>query len=236
MNILILGATSRLGQAIAEQYYSNNQLFLSGRNERQLTELQHRLEAQGSTSCSILVHDLAGNCNEMIDKLPGTLDLVVNASSSTSELRDSMIPAENFEELVQADLLSPLRLTEKLLKRQTTPVHLVFMSSILSDVMTQDRKIYSSLKMLHELMLEKLHGESGKKLTVTTIKIGTWLDRERITNHHREIASLIAEHLGEQCVIQYGKAGKVLKMAYRISPIAMESLVRVTRFIRGNKT
>lgn len=236
MNILILGATSQLGQAIAEQFYSNNTLFLSGRNERALTALQQRLEAQGSSSCSILVHDLAGNCNRMIEKLPGTVDIVINAASASSELRDSMIPAELFEEIVQSDLLSPLRLMEKLLKRQSTPIHFVFVSSVLSDVMTQDRKIYSSLKMLQELMLEKLQSAFSGRLSIMTMKIGTWLDRERMTEKHREIAELIAENNGQQCIIQYGNAGKVLRMAYRISPVAMEGLVRVTRLLRGNRS
>jgi short-subunit dehydrogenase len=236
MNILILGATSRLGQAVAEQFYSDNTLFLSGRNERALTELQQRLESQGSSSCSILVHDLAGNCNAMIDKLPGTVDLVINAASASSELRDSGIPVEAFEEIVQADLLAPLRLIEKLLKRQSTPVHTVFISSVLSDVMTQDRKIYASLKMLQELMLEKLQTAFAGQLSVSTIKIGTWLDRERITEKHREIAELISQNIGQPCSIQYGNAGKVLRTAWRISPIAMEGMVKVTRLLRGNRT
>lgn len=149
MKILITGASSGIGEALARLYATkDNELFLLARREERLQELQNEL-APLTKKTEIIVCDVA-DFDKLQRKMRELLDVdmvVLNAGISLGHSLE-ITPFSEFKKLYDVNVLSNHAILEVLLPKflEKKSGKIVFISSLASLLSMPSSKVYSSSK------------------------------------------------------------------------------------------
>jgi NADP-dependent 3-hydroxy acid dehydrogenase YdfG len=234
MNVIVLGASSAIGAGVAEAFSAGNRLLVTGRDTARLRRSADRCRAEGASDVVEVPVDLRHGSGELEktaqDWQP---DLIINAASATSRLRDHQISIEEMGGIVAADLLTPFEVIKAVIaNRGNRPVGILFISTMLSVVKSPDREIYGALKRIHEKILLGI-AASQPDLRLLIVRISKWIppDVENMETKKLGLAVLDAYHGGKQ-VLYYGFPGRLMTALYYAQPLLFGLAVRVNRFAR----
>lgn len=149
MKILITGASSGIGEALARLYATkDNELFLLARREERLQELQNEL-APLTKKTEIIVCDVT-DFDKLQRKMRELLDVdmvVLNAGVSLGHSFE-ITPFAEFKKLYDINVLSNHAILEVLLPKflEKKSGKIVFISSLASLLSMPSSKVYSSSK------------------------------------------------------------------------------------------
>ncbi len=233
MKIVLLGASSRIGMELAAAFSSGNHLVLIGRDLRRLQQAVERCNASGAVRVDVISPDSSGwdGISAAVTELV-PIDLLINAVSATSRLRDDQIDADKIPSYVEADLLGPIRIVENILATQLNPLHVVFVSTVLTLVKSPNRTIYSSLKLLQESSLARMQ-ERNRRLNVFVVRVGKVIAPESDSDEAGKLsaATFRAYHEGKKDIL-YGASGFGMVTLFYLQPILFLLITRLQRNIR----
>ena len=142
--VLLTGAAGGFGAELSQQLMSKGcRLILSDCNKAGLTDLAAKLRQQGHAGelLACIEADLCSSagCNQLIDqtasicqKLAASVDVLINNAGLAVYGRHDEVPPEQWERLMQVNLLAPMRLSAPIaadmVARQQG--HIVFVSSL----------------------------------------------------------------------------------------------------------
>ena len=224
MNILILGSTSGIGQSVTYNFANKNRLILVGRSKKNLKLVGNIAKSFGACSIITIEYDLLDDINILFDKINNIkVDLLINMASASSKFRDSNISSDLLTNNVYIDLINPFKLSEYL-KRKNNNVKIIFITSILSQVQTFNRIIYSSMKVLQEKYLSKLD------CSLLIITIATKLNKKNESKKSKKLAKKIfIAHENNKKSLVFGYWGKLLKIIYYINPLLLNIFILMKR-------
>ncbi len=234
MQILILGASSRVGLALTRAFASGNTLLLLGRDRTRLEEAVQAGLAAGASRCTALAVDLLtlGNSDPGISGV-GPIDLIVDAASASSALRDSETPAAAFCNLVLADVASRGPLMEAVLSRQSKAPAIILISTVLARLRSPDRLVYSALKQLLESYYRRLHAEHPD-LRLLVVTVGTVIDPKRPSDKPARLAAAVRQAYDEgRSTLFFGGIGKLYLLLFNLQPLVFFAVTRLQRTLRG---
>lgn len=229
MNILILGASSQIGRALAIRFSSGNALTLQGRNAESLRETERLCSDAGAEAAETVESDLADGRGALFEKLAGRqFDLVINVVSATSRVKDSDFEPARLEGYLMSDLLAPVRLVQRLAEQG--PLKVILVSTVLASVKSPDRMLYGSLKALQEMCLDKLMAGGGRLLIV---KVGKVVPHDRISGEPAKLAeSVYVAHVRNRDILHYGISGRIYQLLFLVQPLLFNAIVRLQRLLR----
>lgn len=236
LNILILGASSQIGQEIALRFSQNNSLTLVGRNQQSLQLVQKCCIEVGAENVELLVQDIADGTELLIKKIGDKqFDLIINLVSATSRVRDSEFSPNQLEQYLMSDLLVPVQLIQRLFEKKGKAQNVIFISSVLSATKSPDRGLYSSLKYLQEMCLKKLPAFSnGGNLLI--VKVGKVISNDKFSQDARKLANKTYEaYIQKKKVLNYGWVGRLYLVLYYAQPIVFSWVVKLQRMLRKSK-
>ena len=178
MRIVITGASSGLGEALAQYYASEgNQLILIARREDRLSDVAQRCRNNGSEVETIIadVNDFE-RMREIAEHLSEqTIDrIILNAGVSVGH-GEGVTPFEDFERLFKTNFLSIHALLEPIIPKlmEQKSGEIVFISSLASLFTMPTSIAYSSSKRAINAYAEGLHYQLRPHgITVMTIMPG----------------------------------------------------------------
>jgi short-subunit dehydrogenase len=178
MTILLTGATSGIGEALAKHYLGHGHtLYALGRNEQKLFELQ-QFAKKNSSECKTVCVDVCDfealqNVAAELAKDVEKFDLIiVNAGISTPH--DKNIPTfENFKLVMDTNITSIHALLYPLLPRLETGAAVVLISSLASFVALPTAIAYATSKRAVNAYADALRlALKGKGISVVNIQPG----------------------------------------------------------------
>lgn len=231
-NILILGASSPIGTALAESFAAGNSLILSGRRTDRLEIAARRCEAAGSKSVLLAAAQLPGETGMLSDlAIRSNVDLVIDAASAASISRDDEIGPEKLQGLVESDVCAHLCILERLSDQGKYP-DVIFISSVLSLVSTPSREIYSMMKRLMEIYLHKSRS-CHPEARILIFRVGKVIDSRADSPAALALASRVREDFSAgQHEALYGGSGRILQVLNAIHPALVRLSVRIQRSLR----
>ena len=238
MNILVLGASSAIGAGVAESFSSGNRLFITGRDASRLRRAADRCRAAGASLVVEMTWDLRRGSGDLKDAAVGWRpDLVINAASAASRLRDHQVAADDMEGILAVDLAVPLDVIRAVFpERESRPVGVVFISSILSVVKSPDREIYGALKRIHERALQGLAAaRPDLRLLIVRISKRIPTDGESPETGRLGTAVLNGYREGKR-VIYHGAGGRLMEALFNFQPLLFASALKVSRFMQGKSS
>ena len=232
--ILILGSTSPIGAALSEQFSRGNKVILSGRNQTRLNETADRCMKFGAIAVKIAATDLAKSIQVILDiNSEWPIEMIIDAASATSMHRDSEVTSEAILDILQADLISHLHIYRKLSQLNNKHPDIVFISTVLAIVKTPDREIYSALKRLIEIYLQKIMA-SEPLIRVLIFRIGTLIDSRKDSLKAIALAERVRHDLlVGHTTVKYGFSGKILVCLNTLHPVVLNFFVKAQRTLRG---
>jgi len=233
VNILVLGASSVIGSEIAAALSPGHTLLLAGRDPGRLCQAAGLCRCAGAHEAIELPCDLERGSAALVEALGGrAVDVVVNAASATSRLRDDDIDPAEWSAYLRVELSAPLELVAALAARRSTPLVVVYISSILAVTPSPNRQIYGGLKALHEAALRRMARATGR-LDVRIVRVGTIIDADRRTPRASALGRAVRTALDRgRPVVTYGASGRALAAAHRIHPLLFAAVVRAVRIAR----
>jgi short-subunit dehydrogenase len=235
VNLLVLGASSAIGSQLALEFALGNALLLVGRNVERLERSARACRENGATSVTLLPADLESGYPEIVQAARlGNVDLVINAASATSRLRDSDLDIDSLGNYVSVDLVAPVRLIQDLSKhRGPAPLAVIFVSSLLALVRSPNRSVYGGLKAAHELFLKRiLDSQPARKLLI--LRVGIPLPVETVTERTVLLGKAARTAFDRnQPVLFYGFSGRALSWLYFAQPLVFRTVVELLRKFRG---
>ncbi len=172
--VLITGATTGLGLALAQQYRDRDaQLILVGRRPL------HELDAALFTPSTYCRADLARpDAGSIIDQFLhendiDRLDLLINNAAIGYYGPVKQQPVATVSSLIDVNLRAPVALTHQLL-RHIVAAHgrIVFISSVVATLPAPDYAVYAATKAALEAFARNLRVELGSSATVQIIAPG----------------------------------------------------------------
>ncbi len=235
--ILILGATSPIGAALSEQFSDGNRIVLSARNQARLSAVADRCAKAGALAVKIAATDLAQTIQPIIDaNSECSIDLIIDAASAASgasRVRDPDIAPDAMRSIVQADVLSHLDLYRQLGRLNKKHPDVVFISTVLAIVKTPEREIYSTVKRLVEIYLEKL-ATAEPAVKVLIFRVGKLIDPKKDSPEAKAMAKMVQHVLSTgNSKVMYGISGHILIWLNTLHPILLSLIVRMQRIFRG---
>lgn len=236
MTVLVLGAGSTIGAALAAAFARDNQLLLAGRNQAALQAAAEQCRGRGAREVLIIQTDLGLGAAELIQALGNrAVDLVINAACATSRLRDRRIGADELSSYLSVDLLAPVDVVREILRRANgRAVGIVFVSSVLSLVRSPGRDVYGSLKRLQERVLETLAGAHPAS-SLLTVMVGARIARDRPTRAARDLARAVFRAVEQRRKrLYFGFGGRALVWLFNLQPVLFSLAIRAQRMIRSD--
>jgi short-subunit dehydrogenase len=236
MKILILGASSQVGIALARAFAPGHELLLVGRQASRLSEAAEACKTAGAASATPVALDLTSDLLALRPHLQGgKVDLIVDAASASSALRDSEISADAFSGLVVADVLSRPRLMDLILSMQNSAPAVILISSVLARIRSQDRAVYSSLKQLQEAHLNSLR-RAIPSLRLMVVYVGMVIDTQRPTDKPVQLAAAVLRGFQEgRSVLAHGTMGHLYYLLYHLQPVVFGWVTLLQRALRGRR-
>jgi hypothetical protein len=161
-------------------------------------------------------------------------DLVINAASATSRLRDEKIQLAEMDGILAVDLTVPLDLVRRLLPDPGgRSFGVVFVSTFLSVVRSPGREIYGSLKRVHEKALEGLSA-ARPDLRLLIVRVSKRIPADAESPAARELgAAVLKGYLEGRRVLYHGAAGRLAMALYGFHPFLYSLAVKIDRFLHG---
>lgn len=230
MNILALGAGSSIGSEIAAAFSEGNHVRLAGRNAIRLEQAADSCRSHGAASVEVLVSDLQRGPDELLDRISGwPVDVLINAASAASQLRDVSIPADRVRGILEVDVATPLDVVSALCSRQAEhPPRVVFVSTILTVVKSPDRRMYGALKTLQEGWLRNLQAEVPG-LEVLVVKVGKVLPSRATAATAKLAQAVLKAFEARKKTLYWGLDGIALAGLFYAQPLLFELAVRIRR-------
>jgi short-subunit dehydrogenase len=233
MQILILGASSVIGAALAEEFASGNSLVLVGRDEKRLAAAGSRCEGAGAAGVRCVAADFTQGIGPVLRAIEGVkIDLVIDAASAASGKRDSEVDAGDFKGLVAADVTSRIELFEHVLGREGPSPAVIFVSSALTLVKSPGRSVYSSLKGLYGSYLGRLR-DSRPDLHLLVVNICTVIDPKKGSKKAQSLAiATVGAIRARRRVLFFGMGGAAYLGMYFLQPLAFHAVTLAQRRLR----
>ncbi len=171
MNILIIGATSAIAQATAQQYATpSNQLFLVARDASKLKIVSDDLQARGAQTvycqtqdlCDITLHE---QLIEQATQQLGSLDVTLIAHGSLPDQQACELDYQKTFQELQTNGLSVISLLTLLANQLQKQGYgsVATITSVAGDRGRQSNYIYGTAKGAVSLFLQGLRNRFGKK-------------------------------------------------------------------------
>src|SRR5208283_4549825 len=220
MRILILGASSAVGTALAAEFAPGSSLLLAGRSSERLAAAERRCREAGALEVVRVSADLAAGTGPLVRAIgESQIDLVIDAASAASGSRDEEIGAGELPRYVAAYLTSKIALLDHLLGRQAAAPAVIFISSVLTRVRSPGRVVYTSLKGLHEAYLRKLR-DKRPDLRLLVVHVGAVIDTTRPSRKADGLARAVGKSFragrGE---LMFGLGGRFLLGLFYVQPV-----------------
>ena len=230
MNILVTGASSVIGSAVAAAFASGNQLFLTGRDESRLKEAENLCRAGGAHAVISFTGDLSAGEEPILKAINGKpIHLLIHAASSLSRLRDEEIPNHRLCAYIQAEILTPLALVQRLISAQSEPMALLFISSVLAILPTPRRAIYGRLKAV----LEQSFLAFQPQLKVRILRVSKVIDKDDSSVDLGKVSKVARRAMQEtKTIVSYGISGRFLSALYYTQPIVFGWLMNARRMLQ----
>ena len=234
MNILVFGASSSIGASVAESFSPGNQMFLTGRDASGLKATARRCRRAGALNVVEMVWDLGKGSGDLGKEAVGWRpDIIVNAASASSRLRDDGIAAEELEKIVATDLTVPLDVIRAVLSdRRDDLIGIVYISSFLSVVLSPDRAIYGALKRIHEKILLGL-AASQPKVRLMIVRISKKISVEEESGEAGRLGAAVLEgYRRGKKTMYHGISGRLGMFLFYVQLILFALGVKLNRLIR----
>jgi short-subunit dehydrogenase len=234
MRLLVLGASSSIGAALSEVFSQGNSLILTGRNPGKLNAAVCKCRDAGAVDVRCVEQDLALGVGSIVEAIRGNqIDLVIDAASASSSLRDPEIEPKDIAGYVSADVLSRTVLMDHLLTNQGVAPAMILISTILTLVKSPGRVIYTALKEIYETYLVKL--KSGHPdFNLLIVHVGVVIDTERETPKPKRLAlAVLKAFQKKQKKLVFGTSGIMLLILFYFQPVLFHCVTVTQRKIRG---
>ncbi|MEO7143854.1 MAG: SDR family NAD(P)-dependent oxidoreductase [Bryobacteraceae bacterium] len=234
MNVLVLGSTSVIGMHLAAAFASGNNLLLTGRNPVRLSDAAGHCREAGACSVVEFPCDLGADCSELLVTTAGwNPDVIINAASATSQLRDDAIAFDDFSSVVRVDLLAPLDLLHSLVARRNgQPLRVVFVSSALAAVRSPRRAIYGSLKRVHEQALVSL-SKKRPEVQVLIARLSKVISPRQSSREALRFAATVRDSFDRgRTYMSFGWSGRLVTGLFFVQPLAFYLVVDLARAAR----
>ena len=236
MNVLVLGASSSIGNSIVKSFAKNNKLYLLSTKREKLEILKNEAIALGSLNVEIIEADLQHPIN-ISALMPESIDMIINAACASSSLKNYNIEPHRHYYYTAVDLSNPLVVLEHFLKEKSkqgkhTQLYYIFINTILSKIKSPDYSIYYSYKILQQEYMSGLQRKYGDILKSINVIVGTQIDRTKETKKTVDLANRIKLAIKRnESEFIFGFDGKIIYMLYRISPLLSNCLIFMKRFL-----
>jgi|GEM_PF-2442575 len=233
MHILILGASSFVGAALAEVFAPNNSLILVGRNLDRLIAAANTCRNSGASHVECVEQDFCSGVNALLQAVEGKhIDLIVDAASASSSKRDAEIESGDISDLISADFSSRTRIMEHFLRNQDTAPAVILISTVLTLVKSPGRTVYATLKGLYETYLLKLR-DSRPDLRLLVVYVGTVIDPKNTSNKPKRLAAaVITAFRNGRGKLFYGSSGIAFLALFYFQPVIFYCVARAQRALR----
>ncbi|HWB83042.1 MAG TPA: SDR family oxidoreductase [Bryobacteraceae bacterium] len=237
MNVLVLGATSVIGAHVAEAFAPGNDLLLAGRDRARLHQAAERCRAAQAASVVETAMDLREGVANFLAEISGLLpDVIINAASATSRLRDDSIPADELAGVITVDLLAPLELIRSLIaERSGEKTRIVFISSVLASVPSPRRVIYGNLKRMQEESLLAL-ARSNSAVQVLIARLAKPIPPDQPSRDAIRFAAAVRHAFDKgETKMSFGLSGRLMNGLFWLQPAVFHIAVEFIRLIRSQR-
>jgi nucleoside-diphosphate-sugar epimerase len=237
MNVLVLGATSVIGSHLAAAFAAGNNLLLAGRDVSRLREAANRCRDAGAGAVFEFPCDLGCGGDELIAKaVEWDPDVIVNAASASSRLRDDFIPFSQLSRTVMVDLLAPLDLVNSIAAHRSGRLtRIVFVSSVLAVVASPRRVIYGCLKRMQEQALV-MFARSQPGVQVLIARIAKVIPPDGPSPDSARFASAVRRSFDQsRNRMSFGWSGRLMTALFFVQPWAFALAVRLIRSVRQRR-
>lgn len=233
MHILILGASSNVGRALARVFAAGNSLTLMGRNIERLTQTGNGCLEQGAAEITIVDGDLSFDMDAMFIAFGSReIDLVIDAASASSRRRDSDLTAIDIRNIVGTDVFAKTDLVRRILDAQRRPPSFILISTVLTLVKSPGQTVYPGLKGIYEKFLQKLR-EEVPDFQLLVVYVGTVIDREKGSVRATKLARAVRTAFeGKRRKILFGVSGFFLVSLFYLQPLIFNLVTLVQRKLR----
>ena len=233
MRVLILGASSAVGSALASEFAPGNSLILAGRNRERLAEAEDACRRAGALHATSVAADLVAGVGSLLQAVEGPrIDLIVDAATAASATRDDKIEAGQLQGLLAADLTSKIELLDHLLERQAEAPGVIFVSTVLTLVKSPGRTVYASLKCLNEAYL-KTTRERRPDLRLLVVYVGTVIDPRNPSGKASRLARAVGKAFrAGKSRMSFGLSGALLVGLFYVQPVLFLFAISVQRRLR----
>lgn len=237
MQILVLGASSYVGAALAETFSPNNVLILVGRNVERLMMATNKCKNSGASRVTYVEQDFCHGVSAVLQAIGGKrIDVVIDAASASSRYRDNEIEPKDISRYVYADFLSRTEIMDHVLENQDSAPAMIFISTVLTLVKSPGRSIYTALKTLNETYLTKIKN-SRSDFYLLMVYVGTVIDTRHETHKPKKLASAVAHAFGKKNeTLFFGLSGIFLLVLFYFQPTLYYGVTiaqrRIRRFLR----
>lgn len=233
MHILVLGASSYVGAALAEVFSHNNRLILVGRNVDKLRIAANKCNISGASKVTYIAQDFFLGVGAVLQAIEGKqIDLVIDAAFASSKFRDAEIQPKDIPRYVFADFLSHTEIMDYVMRKQDSAPAMIFISTVLTLLKSPGRRIYTALKTLNETYLTKITN-SRTDFYLLTVYVGTVIVTRHETHKPKELASAVFKAFGNKKEkLFFGVSGILLLALFYFQPMLYYAVNVAQRRIR----
>jgi short-subunit dehydrogenase len=234
MHILVLGASSNIGTALAEAFCLDNNLIMVGRNVDRLITAADKCRASGATLVTCIEEDFSLGVSSVLRAIEGKqIDIIIDAASASSSKRDSEIEWSEISHLVSADFSSRTKIVDHILHIQDVAPTVILVSTILTLVKSPGRTVYTSLKQLYETYLKKLKGYRPD-FNLLVVYVATVIDAKSLSRKQQKLASAVVKAFNSKKQrLFYGWSGMLFLILFYFQPVIFYFVTLAQRKIRN---
>ena len=234
MLILVLGASSYVGAALAEAFSLNNSLILAGRRVDRLRVVANQCRESGAAHVAYIEQDFSLGIGAVLQAVEGRqIDLIIDAASASSRCRDAEIESNDIPRYVSADFSSRTQMMDHILQNQDIAPAMIFISTVLTLVKSPDRVIYTALKTLYASYLTKLRNDRPE-FNLLIVYVGTVIGTRNETRKPKKLASAVFKaYKSKNRKLFFGLSGIFYLALFYFQPVLFHGGTIVQRKIRS---